>query len=113
MVGIGSVNAGFTVANLGKGFVVDPINKRINIKINVIGEIRLAIQGVLSEGWVKLDGREISTLPDLQRANATSIGLTTKLPDATGVNLTLAVDGDAIGAFIYLGYEVSCTCGGC
>ena len=49
-----------------------------------IGDIKqIAATVVDHEGWVKLDGRLISTLTTTQQTNATALGLINNIPDAT------------------------------
>ena len=48
-----------------------------------VGDIKQGLQAADHAGWVKLDGRSVSTLTSTQRARATALGLFTNLPDAT------------------------------
>ena len=52
------------------------------ISIN-IGDIKHGIVETDHLGWYKLDGRLLNTLPAIAQQNATSLGFTTNLPDAT------------------------------
>jgi hypothetical protein len=47
------------------------------------GDVKTALQGADHEGWIKLDGRAISTLTTTQQARAIALGISTNLPDAT------------------------------
>ena len=47
------------------------------------GDVKSGFQTDDHNGWIKLDGRLISSLTTTQQANATVLGFTTNLPDAT------------------------------
>ena len=47
------------------------------------GDIKTGIQSGDHSGWIKLDGRALSTLSTTQRAQASALGISTSLPDAT------------------------------
>jgi hypothetical protein len=60
------------------------------------GDVKSGIQTTDHEGWVKLDGRLFSTLSASQQAVATSLGLSTNLPNAS--NAYLVQNGTSMGA---------------
>jgi hypothetical protein len=47
------------------------------------GDIKTGIQSADHNGWVKLNGRVLSSLSSTQQAQATALGLSANLPDAT------------------------------
>ncbi len=47
------------------------------------GDIKTGIQSGDHSGWIKLDGRALSTLSTTQRSQASALGISTNLPDAT------------------------------
>jgi hypothetical protein len=47
------------------------------------GDIKTGIQSGDHSGWIKLDGRSKSSLSATQQAQATALGISTSLPDAT------------------------------
>ena len=67
------------------------------VKINAvqIGEIKQTIASTMPAGWVKLDGAAISTLTITQQTQATNLGLSGNLPNAT--NAYLSQNGSALG----------------
>jgi hypothetical protein len=60
------------------------------------GDVKSGIQTTDHDGWVKLDGRLFSTLSASQQAVATSLGLSTNLPNAS--NAYLVQNGTSMGA---------------
>jgi hypothetical protein len=48
-----------------------------------VGDMKSGFQSADHSGWIKLDGRAISTLTANQQVVAVSLGFTTNLPDAT------------------------------
>ncbi|MEC5164608.1 hypothetical protein RCH18_000327 [Flavobacterium sp. PL11] len=52
-----------------------------------LGDIKSGIQATDHGGWFRLDGRSISNLTTAQQSRATTLGITTKLPDATNTYL--------------------------
>ncbi len=60
------------------------------------GDIKTGIQVGDHSGWVKLDGRAMSSLSTTQRAQATSLGLGANLPDAS--NAVLMQSSGSLGA---------------
>jgi hypothetical protein len=50
---------------------------------STLGDMKSGFQSADHSGWIKLDGRAISTLSANQQAVAVSLGFTTNLPDAT------------------------------
>lgn len=48
-----------------------------------LGDMKSGFQAADHAGWIKLDGRAISTLTANQQAAAVALGFTTNLPDAT------------------------------
>lgn len=63
---------------------------------NLSGDIKQGLQTVDYEGWIKLDGRAISTLTANQQAQAILLGFSTNLPDAT--NSFLVQNGTSMGS---------------
>jgi hypothetical protein len=61
-----------------------------------IGDVKQGFQSADHEGWIKLDGRALSTLSASQQAKATSLGFTTNLPDAT--HAFLVQNGTTLGS---------------
>ena len=51
------------------------------------GDVKSGFQTTDHSGWIKLNGRAVSTLTATQKAAAASVGFTTNLPDATSVYL--------------------------
>ena len=60
-----------------------------------IGDIKTGMQTADHNGWIRLDGRAISTLTASQQAQATALGIGTNLPDAT--NAVLMQTGGTLG----------------
>jgi len=60
-----------------------------------IGEIKQTI-GTLPTGWIKLEGQAISTLTASQQTQASSLGLSGNLPNAS--NSVLVQNGNALGS---------------
>jgi hypothetical protein len=60
------------------------------------GDVKSGIQSADHDGWVMLDGRLFSTLSASQQAVATSLGLSTNLPNAS--NAYLVQNGASMGA---------------
>lgn len=48
-----------------------------------IGDVKSGFQSADHAGWIKMDGRAVTTLTTTQQANAGALGFTTNLPDAT------------------------------
>jgi len=61
-----------------------------------IGDVKQGFQPTDHEGWIKLDGRALSTLSASQQAKAISLGFTTNLPDAT--DAFLVQNGTSLGS---------------
>ena len=59
------------------------------------GDVKSGFQTADHSGWIKLDGRAISTLSASQQAIASSLGFTSNLPDAT--TAYLVQDNGTIG----------------
>lgn len=62
----------------------------------VYGDVKQGFQGADHNGWVKLDGRNISSLTATQQAQATALGFSGALPDAT--NSYLSQNGTTLGS---------------
>lgn len=62
----------------------------------VVGDIKTGIQTSDHNGWIKLDGRAISTLTATQQAAAASLGLSGSLPDASSA--VLMQNGNTLGS---------------
>ena len=61
------------------------------------GELKRGFQSADHDGWIKLDGRNLTLLSTAQRANATLLGLSGSLPNLA--NLVLVQNsGQALGA---------------
>lgn len=63
--------------------------------VNVAGDIKTSMIAIDHNGWIKLDGRAISTLTASQQAEAIALGFATNLPDAT--NAVMLQNGAALG----------------
>jgi len=74
-----------TVANPDSVLVIDPTTKKIAKTTYpvVIGDVKQGFQTADHNGWIKLDGRAITTLTTTQQTAATALGFATNLPDAT------------------------------
>ena len=64
--------------------------------MSALGDVKSGIQTIDHEGWIKLDGRLISTLSVTQQSAATSLGLSGNLPNAS--NAYLVQNGGGMGA---------------
>lgn len=64
--------------------------------MSALGDVKSGIQTVDHEGWIKLDGRLISTLSMTQQSAATALGLSGNLPNAS--NAYLVQNGGGMGA---------------
>lgn len=51
------------------------------------GDVKSGFQAADHSGWIKLNGRAVTTLTATQKTAAASLGFTTNLPDATSVYL--------------------------
>jgi len=69
--------------------------KEINNK-HTYGDIKSGIQQNDHSGWVKLDGRAITSLTTTQQTQATALGLSTNLPNAN--NTYLSQNGTTLGS---------------
>ncbi len=100
---------GFTIvgsSDLGKGYLnygFSGISYDTTIKTGpqgppgpaaVIGDIKSGIQSSDHLGWIKLDGRALSSLTATQQSAATALGLSGNLPDAT--NAFMLQNGQAL-----------------
>jgi len=65
-------------------------------KSSIYGDIKSGVQVQDHQGWVKLDGRNISSLSLSQQSVATSLGFTNTLPNAT--NAYLVQNGASIAS---------------
>ena len=63
---------------------------------SIIGEIKQTIASSMPSGWVKLDGTAISSLTGTQQTQATTLGLSVNLPNAT--NAYLSQNGGVLGS---------------
>jgi hypothetical protein len=61
----------------------------------ILGDVKSGFQTADHNGWVKLDGRAVSTLTASQQTNAASLGFTANLPNAGGA--VPMQDGSAMG----------------
>ena len=64
--------------------------------MSALGDVKSGIQTIDHEGWIKLDGRLISTLSVTQQSAATALGLSGNLPNAS--NAYLVQNGGGMGA---------------
>jgi len=55
--------------------------------MSVLGDVKSGIQTIDHSGWIKLDGRLISTLSVTQQSAATALGLSGNLPNASNAYL--------------------------
>ncbi len=62
----------------------------------IFGDTKQGFQSTDHSGWIKLDGRLISTLSSTQQTKAIALGFNTNLPDAT--NAYLSQNGLTIGS---------------
>ena len=53
------------------------------VATNTFGDVKSGFQIVDHAGWIKLDGRSVTTLSPTQQREATALGFTTNLPNAT------------------------------
>ncbi|WP_298115589.1 hypothetical protein [Flavobacterium sp.] len=60
------------------------------------GDVKTGLQTADHSGWIKLDGRLISTLTTTQQTQATALGIGTNLPNATGS--VLMQNGTTLGS---------------
>lgn len=69
-----------------------------NLPINqyTLGDVKTGIQSTDHNGWVKLDGRLKSTLTASQQLQATALGISSNLPDAT--NAVLMQSSGSLGS---------------
>lgn len=61
--------------------------KTIAVATNLTGDIKYSLITSDHNGWVKLDGRSVSSLISTQQAQASVLGFSTNLPDATNAYL--------------------------
>ncbi|STD59143.1 Uncharacterised protein [Empedobacter falsenii] len=61
--------------------------KTIAVATNLTGDIKYSLITSDHNGWVKLDGRSVSSLMSTQQAQASVLGFSTNLPDATNAYL--------------------------
>ncbi len=57
------------------------------IAVSTFGDIKTGVQSADHNGWVKLDGRALSTLTSSQQTQASALGIISNLPDATNAVL--------------------------
>ena len=57
------------------------------IAVSTFGDIKTGVQSTDHNGWVKLDGRALSTLTSTQQTQAAALGILSNLPDATNAVL--------------------------
>ncbi|MCC6286949.1 MAG: hypothetical protein IT249_03620 [Chitinophagaceae bacterium] len=63
---------------------------------STVGDVKTGLQTADHNGWVKLDGRALSSLTTSQQARATSIGLSGSLPNAS--NAVPLQNGSTLGS---------------
>jgi hypothetical protein len=61
-----------------------------------IGDVKTGLQSTDHDGWVKLDGRAVSTLTATQQTQATALGFGSNLPNAS--NSVLSQNGTTLGS---------------
>ena len=66
------------------------------ISVSTYGDVKTGFQSADHSGWVKLDGRAKSSLTANQQAQATALGISSNLPDAT--NAVLMQSSGSLGA---------------
>ncbi|MET3538671.1 hypothetical protein [Chryseobacterium limigenitum] len=71
---------------------------RLSTSDTPIGNVKYGVQTTDHNGWYLLDGRAVSSLPASVQSNATSIGFTTNIPNATGRYLKAKTGAEALGA---------------
>jgi hypothetical protein len=64
-----------------------------------IGDVKTGMQTADHKGWIRLDGRAVSSLTATQQAAAATLGITTNLPNAN--NAYLAQTGGTLGALSF------------
>lgn len=66
------------------------------ISVSTYGDVKTGFQSSDHSGWVKLDGRAKSALTATQQTQATALGISSNLPDAT--NAVLMQSSGSLGA---------------
>lgn len=97
---IGNVNHRLNLVSKATGGLTpggSPIPNTINTTtaVLIIGDIKQSLLTADHAGWIKLDGRAVSTLTATQQTAAASLGFPTTLPNATG--RVLKQTGAAVG----------------
>lgn len=90
-LGLADYSAGANV-DISGGRVISTIS-RSDI---VVGDVKSGMQANDHQGWVKLNGRVISSLTANQQANAATLGFTSNLPNADSA--VLVQNGSSIGS---------------
>lgn len=80
-------NVDFTAAGSYPWFEIIAISGNTPMSVINYGDIKTGLQTSDHNGWIKLDGRLKSSLSSSQQAQATALGITTNLPDATNAFL--------------------------
>ncbi len=92
----GTTNAATNnVQQIGYYYYDGSIWKTMNAATFTFGDIKTGMQSIDHNGWVKLDGRAKSSLTATQQTQATALGISSSLPDAT--NAFLVQNGSAVG----------------
>lgn len=89
---INVITAGFYYFD---GTVWQKVLNNIGVQ-SIYGDIKSGVQAADHSGWIKLDGRAVSTLTAIQQINAIALGFSTNLPNAS--NSYLAQNGAALGS---------------
>lgn len=97
VTGIATVNSTSTLWLQSDGTNWQQISNSASSELVTPGDIKQGIQTSNHNGWYLLDGTAISSLPTIAQANATSLGLSGNLPDATDRVLKQRSGGEAIG----------------
>lgn len=89
-----------TTTNADQVLVLDTVTHNIALRsyplvTQSIGDIKQGFQSGDHTGWIKLDGRALSSLTSTQQTAAASFGFSGNLPDAT--NAYLGQNGAALG----------------
>jgi hypothetical protein len=86
-----------TTTDANKILVIDTVTKNIAVSSYpiTIGDIKSSILAADHNGWIKLDGRLFTTLTTTQQTEASNLGLSGNLPDAT--NAYLSQNGGTLG----------------
>ncbi|WP_175622880.1 hypothetical protein [Chryseobacterium schmidteae] len=71
--------------------------QKLEVQLPTIGDIKYASQSADHDGWYLLDGRAISSFPTLAANNASSLGFTTNIPNASDKFLKAKTGAEVLG----------------